>query len=88
MHPSEKRQIGYGIFYCDLASRKYINKPIPYDILIIIFDKLKKFKYKHKEDSKNLDYDIISKGAKKKKWKDYPQGKTKFRIKQAFRYGR
>ena len=88
MHPSQKLQIGYGIMFCDIASRKYINKCMPNDVLVIIYNILKKFPYNPDEYSNLIDYDIITKGAKKKKWRNYNQGKTKYRLKQAFRYGR
>ena len=77
--------LGIGITLLDLAFRKTIGIPLPYDIGNIIYSRIKYYKIKK---NKNIiideSLDLIPKGSIKKKWKHYKY--PKYRNKQAFRF--
>lgn len=75
----------------DISCRILLQKSLPNEILKMIYHKLLKIKNIHRlKPTIEDDYNIISKGNVKKKWKskNYETGFTKFRIKRAFSNGR
>ena len=76
----------------DMSCRTLIHNSLPLDVIRMIYKKLLNIKSVHKHPKISLDqeYNIISKGNVKKKWKsrNYETGYTKFRIKRAFSNGR
>ena len=76
----------------DLICIKRIHKSLPHNVLKDIYDILYKLQVNTKNKNCTLedDYNLISKGNVKKKWKNknYETGMTKYRIKRAFSYGR
>ena len=75
------------ICLCDIICRKIIKKSLPTDVLKIIRYYLVKLNTKKKDDiQNNSDYDIISKGCKKKNMNKQKHVQTKFRIKNSFRF--
>lgn len=76
----------------DMICRIKTRKSLPHVILRDIYYKLYRSekKYKKKKCTLEEDFNLMSRGNVKKKWKNinYETGLTKFRIRRAFNYGR